>query len=269
MNLMKEIKHWLKRKNLACEIKLLLDSSQVLGEDHLLKKSMRKAFQMEEEPRRIEVIYLDTPARDYLKAGWISRIRVKEGKPRYTITYKMRYPVQDCDVDSALAVARADGLSLKKSPYPAEIDWGYSKMTLSFSANAEVKTEKTPDLKELNHVQAVRMAVQNLPEEVKGQDPDSTENDTFKDIQVVGPVRFLRYEGVLGKQRVRIEIWPVPGAQGEITYTAELSRACKDLMEAAEIRLKLMEKLDKMGILIHGDNLKTRMILKPEEKESV
>ena len=40
-------------------------------------------------------------------------------------------------------------------------------------------------------------------------------------------------------------------------------------MEAAEIRLKLMEKLDKMGILIHGDNLKTRMILKPEEKESV
>ena len=74
MNLMKEIKHWLKRKSLACEIKLLLDSSQVLGEDHLLKKSMRKAFQMEEEPRRIEVIYLDTPARDYLKAGWISRI---------------------------------------------------------------------------------------------------------------------------------------------------------------------------------------------------
>jgi hypothetical protein len=31
MNLIKEIKNWLQRKNLACEIKLLLDSSMVLG----------------------------------------------------------------------------------------------------------------------------------------------------------------------------------------------------------------------------------------------
>ena len=73
------------------------------GEDHLLTKSMLKVFQIEDEPERIDVIYLDTPARDCLKAGWVSRIRVKEGKPRYTITYKMRYPVQDGDVDSALA----------------------------------------------------------------------------------------------------------------------------------------------------------------------
>ena len=136
MNLIKKIKNWLNKKNLACEIKLLLDSEQVLGEDHQLTRSMLKAFQMD-EPRSIEVIYLDTPERDYLKAGWVSRIRVKEGKPKYTITYKMRYPVRDSDVDAALAVARADGLTLRESPYPAEIDWGYSKMTLSFAANAE------------------------------------------------------------------------------------------------------------------------------------
>ena len=263
MNLMKKIKNWLNRKNLACELKLLLDSSRVLGEDHQLTEEMLKAFQIGEEPRRIDVIYLDTPARDYLKAGWVSRIRVKEGKPRYTITYKMRYPVQDGDVDAALAVAREDGLSLHKSPYPAEIDWGYSKMTLSFAANAEVKTEKTPDLGLLSPAQAVRMAVQNLPAALKDEAAESLENGEFKDIQVVGPVRFLRYEGSLGKQSVRIEVWPIPDESGEIRDTAELSRACKSLMEAAEIRIKLMDKLDKMGILIHADNLKTRMILKP------
>lgn len=32
MNLMKKIRKWLDRKNLACEIKLLLDSGKVLGE---------------------------------------------------------------------------------------------------------------------------------------------------------------------------------------------------------------------------------------------
>ena len=265
MNLIKKIKNWLNKKNLACEIKLLLASSQVLGEDHQLTRSMLKAFQMEDEPMRIEVIYLDTPARDYLKAGWISRIRVKEGKSRYTITYKMRYPVRDGDVDSALAVAKADGLSLRKSPYPAEIDWGYSKMTLSFAANAEVKTEKTPDLSLLTADKAVQMALENLPPEVKDQETDGQEDEFIKNIQVVGPVRFLRYEGALGKQSVRIEVWPIPSETGEIQYTAELSRACKSLMEAAEIRIKLVEKLDKMGILIHGDNLKTQMILKPSK----
>ena len=84
-------------------------------------------------------------------------------------------------------------------------------------------------------------------------------------LQVVGPLRFLRYEGALGKQSIRIEIWPIASEQGEIRYTAELSKACKDLMEAAELRIKLIEKLDKMGILIHSDNLKTQMILKPEK----
>ena len=262
MNLMKKIKKWLDRKNLACEIKLLLDSDRVLGEDHQLTESMLKTFHMEDAPRSIEVIYLDTPERDYLKAGWVSRIRVKEGKPKYTITYKMRYPVRDSDVDAALAVASADGLTLRESPYPAEIDWGYSKMTLSFAANAEAKTEKVPDLSLLTPDQAVQMAVQYLPSAVKAQASDGLGNEKYKDIQVVGPVQFLRYEGALGKQNVRIEVWPMSSEEGGIRYTAELSRACKSLMEAAEIRLKLIEKLDKMGILIHGDNLKTQMILK-------
>ena len=265
MKLMKTIEKWLNRKHLGCEIKLLLDSDRVLGEDHGLTESMLKTFQIEDAPRRIEVIYLDTQERDYLKAGWISRIRVKAGKPRYTITYKMRYPVRDADVDAALAAAGADGLTLRDCPYPAEIDWGYSKMTLSFSANAEVKTEKTPDLSLLSADKAVRMALENLPSEVKDQETDGREDEFIKNIQVVGPVRFLRYEGALGKQSVRIEVWPIPSETGEIRYTAELSRACKNLMEAAEIRIKLVEKLDKMGILIHGDNLKTQMILKPSK----
>ena len=109
------------------------------------------------------------------------------------------------------------------------------------------------------------MALENLPAEVKDQTAESPESEKYKDIQVVGPVRFLRYEGALGKQDVRIEVWPIPTESGHVQYTAELSRACKNLMEAAEIRIKLMEKLDKLGILVHSDNLKTKMILKPEK----
>ena len=78
--------------------------------------------------------------------------------------------------------ARADGLTLQKGRYPAEIDWGYSKMTLSFAANADVKTEKTPDLSLLSPAEAVQMAVQNLPSEVKDQNTDSSVNEMVKDV---------------------------------------------------------------------------------------
>ena len=57
-------------------------------------------------------VVMSMPARDFLNAGWINRIRVKEEKNKYTITYKKRYPVQDDDMEAALAAARDDGFSL-------------------------------------------------------------------------------------------------------------------------------------------------------------
>ena len=59
---------------------------------------------------------------------------------------------------------------------------------------------------------------------------------------------------------MRIEIWPIPGAEGT-RYIVEFSTECQSLEEAAEIRGRIIERLDDMGILLHSDALKTRMIL--------
>ena len=244
----------------TCEIKFLLDTDLVLNEDHLLEESIREEFQTGETYESIGAIYLDTPARDYLNAGWINRIRVKEGKNKYTITYKKRYPVQDDDMEAALAAARDDGFSLYDEQFLAQADWGYSKMTLSFDADEDVKTEETPDLTLLTRDEAVRMLAEKMPSELKNWSSAGWGTEKLDEVQVIGPILFLRYSGIDDDQKIRIEIWPVSAENG-MQYIIELSAECKNLKQAAELRDILREKLDEMGILIHDDGLKTEMIL--------
>ncbi len=103
----------------GCEIKFLLDSELTLSEDNELKKSALKAFEIEEDPTSYEVIYLDTQGRDYLKEGWINRIRLKEGKSKYTLTYKKRYDVENDNIEEALETAAGDGFTLTDNRYSA------------------------------------------------------------------------------------------------------------------------------------------------------
>ncbi len=249
----------------SCEIKLLLDSSQALGEDHLLSESLREQFHTGEEYMAITAIYLDTPARDYLAAGWANRIRVKEGKRKFTLTYKIRYPVQGSDVETALAAARADGFSLFDEQFTAELDWGYSKMTLSFSADIDVKTKETADISLLSRDEAVQMLSEHMPSEEANWVTADLETKNAEAMQMAGPITFLRYTGTLDGQSVQIEIWPLPGTDG-IQYVVELSRSCDSLEEAAGLRDGIIETLDRMGILMHEDALKTELILNGLDK---
>ncbi len=244
----------------ACEIKLLLDSSLVLDETQLLRESVRERFQTGDEYEVIGAVYLDTPARDYLNAGWVNRIRVKEGKNRYTITCKKRYPVPDGDLEAALQTAREDGFSLLDAQFPAEIDWGYAKMTLSFSADMNVKTKETPDIRLLERGQAVQMLADKMPSEMKNWGAEGWGTGHTDQIRIAGPVEFLRYSGTLDGQSIRIEIWPIPGAEGTKTIV-EFSSECENVEEAAGLRDGFIAILDEMGILLHEDALKTELIL--------
>lgn len=244
----------------ACELKFLLDSSRTLDGEHLLKEEIIQAFQIGEAPQAIDALYLDTPALDYLNAGWVNRIRVKDGKPKYTLTYKVRYPVQGEDIESALAAARADGFSLYDPQFPAEIDWGYSKMTLSFSADESVKTKEVPDIGLLGRDDAVRMLAEKMPSEMENWGAAGWGRKNTEALRVAGPIRALRYAGTLEDQSMRIEIWPIPGADGT-QYIVEYSMEYETLEETAEFRDGIMERLEEMGILLHEDALKTQMVL--------
>ena len=238
----------------ACEIKLLIDSSRVLDENHLLNESIREQLGIREEYQTIRAVYLDTPERSFLDAGWANRIRQKQGKTKYAITYKKRYAILNNDIETALASALKDGFTPGDSRFAAEIDWGYSNMTLSFSSDIEIKIKELPDITKLTCSDAIQMLTDHMPLEEKknASVPES--------IQLVGPIEFLRYSGVLNGEEIRIEVWPIADTGG-LRYIVELSAKYENPDEAAAIRNSIIKKLDEMGILIHRDALKTRLIL--------
>lgn len=244
----------------VCEIKLLLDSDSMLDEEHRLREEWREEFQTGEGYQTISAVYLDTPEKDYLSAGWVNRIRVKEGKPKYTITYKKRYPVENDDIEAAFDAARSDGFSLYDNQFPAEIDWGYSQMTLSFSADADVKTAEIPDINFLEPTDAAQMFAERMPSEENDWESAGWGKEMTDRIRIAGPVHFLRYSGSIDGQSIRIEIWPVP-ADGETEYIVEFSAEGKTLKEAAVLRQRFIAQLDETGILLHRDALKTDLIL--------
>ncbi len=128
------------------EIKFLLDSDQVLNKDHRLKKEYRNYFETSSDYLTMCILYLDTEAQDFNNQGWINRIRVKERKSNFELTYKKRYPIQDGNTEEALTLANQEGFDATDTNYSAEIDWGYSKMTLSLSCKKEKSSKGYDDL---------------------------------------------------------------------------------------------------------------------------
>ncbi|MBQ9007990.1 MAG: hypothetical protein IJ088_01485 [Clostridia bacterium] len=245
---------------LTFEIKLLLDSERTIGEDHLLSERIREQFKTEQDYATFRVMYLETPDGAYLNEGWINRIRVKEGKNGFKITYKKRYSVQGEDIEAAVSDAAADNFTLSDPTFDAEIDWGYSKMTLSFSCDVGITTEEPPDLKTLERNNAMEMVEENMPPREKDWLRSGWGSEVMKSVQVAGPVQFDRYSGELNESEIRVEVWQIPVGD-EIQDIVELSVKCDNLEDARQIRETLIDTLDRMNILIHSDSLKTQMVM--------
>ena len=129
---------------LSCEVKFLLDPEKVLEDSQHLKQEWEQAFGITEGWRPIDVIYLETPDRDFQQEGWNNRLRWKDGKKKAERTYKKRYSVTDLDIAAACEAAEKDGFRISgkgaepdgEKGFEAQIDWGYAEMTLSFSLDS-------------------------------------------------------------------------------------------------------------------------------------
>ena len=81
-------------------------------------------------------------------------------------------------------------------------------------------------------------------------------------VRKAGPLKYTRFEGTYIGKDVKLEIWPVKGADGdEDSYIVELSYESKTVSDAAAAKAAITEALDKEGILLHEDSLKTQRIL--------
>lgn len=244
------------------EVKFLLDSDQVLNKDHRLKKEYRDYFDTSSDYLTMGILYLDTETQDFNNQGWINRIRVKEGKSDFELTYKKRYPMQDGKIEEALTLANQEGFDKTDTNYSAEIDWGYSKMTLSLSCKKEKSNKGYNDLELPKKNAAIDMIKDRMPGKEEDWLYKNWGKETINDAKKAGPVYCYRYEGKYEGTDIDIEIMPIENqSSGEITYITEVSFKEDDYNGANELRSSLMDDLDELGILEHEDSLKTQMIL--------
>ena len=264
---------------LSYEVKLLLDSQKVLNDDHLLKEEWIQAFGITEDYLPIEVMYLDTPEKDFLHKGWINRLRLKSGKKKAERTYKKRYPVAGADLAAACEAAKKDGFIIPDKSesteqtdgkekeaadelFEAGIDWGYEKMTLSLSYEDSAKLKGHDSLASMTGDEARDFLLDAMPDIEANWEQSQWGISAMERAEAAGPVRFMRAKGELEGLEITVEICSVTEKNSdEESYIVELSFDADDYPAAADGKAQLMEYLDQKEILLHEDSLKTTKIL--------
>ena len=222
-------------RDVSYEVKFLLDADAVLTDQHLPTEALTERFSLK-ECRRIDVIYLETADRAFNNEGWVNRLRWKSWKKKPERTYKKRYAVDGMDQSAILAALeriRADGLDVASEGGTLEIDWGYSKMTLS--ATWEV-TEKYGDLQSLsqfNTGDAIACAASTMPAQEVNWKRDGWGLEAISRAQKIGPLQLFRAKGSWEETELTLDIVFFKVGSAPV---AELSFKTDDYQTALEKR---------------------------------
>ncbi|MBQ7678242.1 MAG: hypothetical protein IJT34_00135 [Butyrivibrio sp.] len=267
--------------SVSYELKFLLDSDQVLNQEHQLRDEYRDLLSFGDNTYQAsDVIYLETPKRNFINEGWINRFRIKDSNKKkqkakkIERTYKKRYEISGSGLEgiqSALARATADGFRPSEDEDKWEVDWGYSKMTLSISYSSSKKYNKYAQLSQFTTQDAILFAEKGMPDEDVGWKSGQWGVTKLQKAKIVGPLTFYRLDGGNWEDidGIRVEIWSVASST-HTDYLTELSVKVKpgkdesaaDVFQRAEtIRTRMTGFLDQEGILMHRDSLKTTAIL--------
>lgn len=251
-------------QKIETEVRFLLDSDAVLDEDHKLKKEIRSEFDAGKKIKKFGVVYYDGTDRVFEREGWINRIRMQEGKADkgFELTYKKRYSISGTDVDEAVRRAGEEGFDLSGESWEAQVDWGFSSMTLSISLKEDVDSGGQESIAYLTPDEGRSMLEQHIPVEERDWGTVQWGNEALESAQMAGPVFFDRYNGKFGDSKVQIEVWEIPDLEsGESMFITEISLTAEDCETAAGVREELAERLEELGILTEEDSLKTRKVL--------
>ena len=251
-------------QKIETEVHYLLDSEAVLDEDHKLKKEIRSEFDTGKKIKTFGVIYIDGTDRAFEREGWINRIRMQEGKADkgVELTYKKRYPISGTDVDEAVRRAEEEGFDLSGESWKAQVEWGFSSMTLSISLKADVDSGGLESIADLDLDEGRAMLAQHMPVEERDWGTGQWGSKALESAQMAGPVFFERYNGKFGDSKVQIEVWEIFGPEsGEERFITEISLTAEDCEAAAGIREELGERLRELGILTEENSLKTQKVL--------
>ncbi|MBY7125150.1 hypothetical protein ILS93_24025 [Bacillus sp. 16GRE42] len=238
------------------EVKFFLQSNQILNEKYELQENIKSELKITKAEQRY-IQFIDTVNKEMYQVGWILRNRkVEDGQE---LTYKKRYPITNDDIDTILGQAKEEGFDLNNTKFEVEIDWGFTKRTLSLSYDV---IDTTPDSSNPMPIQELREKfLQNAPEEFRNwKQDDWTEDKIIKAIEY-GPVYERKYTGEWQGHKVKIEVWSRDKCS-EVIVEISLKKF-NDKDSASQQHQQLKQYLSEKKWLLEQDILKTEWVLNP------
>ncbi|WP_377273334.1 hypothetical protein [Peterkaempfera sp. SMS 1(5)a] len=243
------------------EVKIDLTTA-ALDASHAPTSAVKAAFGITGSAKARAYEYYDTAALDLNAQGWDVRLRHKSGSD-FEESYKKRFPVTNGDIEAALDEANAEGFDSSDTNYDAEVDWGYSKQTLSFSNEKSHSGSGYSGASMPSSSTGRNWLVNEIPGKLDDWLGSNWGSDTLAASSVHGPVASQVWSGAWeASDDAGIEVLPVKAASGTGTeYIVELSFKTDDFGDASELHADAISVADAHGWLYHGDILKTQLIL--------
>lgn len=245
------------------EIKFFLAPDKVLDAEHKPADDFAKAVGLKTANTKIAMEFLDAKPWKIHPEGWDVRIRKIEGDKGFELTYKRRIPVPPGKLAAALAQAEKEGFDAKEKDYKAQVDWGFTKQTLSFSRKKEfaLKGSSGMDLPSVDD--ARKIAAKEIPGKLDRWMKEGWAGGILTTAHLYGPVRGKRWAGKWQGLDLDVEVWELKAESGKgFELIVEISFKEDTEAKAAGGRQKLQTFLRDRKWLIEDDVLKTEMILK-------
>lgn len=237
------------------EVKINLTAS-ALDSSHNPTSAVLSAFGLGGSASTRSYAYWDTDAQDLDGSGWAVRLRHKSGKD-FEETYKKRFPVSGGDIDGALNTAAAAGFDSGDTNYDAQVDWGYSQQTLSFSNEKSHSASGYSGTALPDSATGRSWLVGDIPGKLEDTNSSGWGANTLGASRIHGPVTAKTWSGAWeSSDDASIEVVPV---QGE--YVVELSFKTGSRSDAQALHDDAIAQAESLGVLYKGDILKTQLIL--------
>ncbi|NOU63430.1 carbohydrate-binding protein [Paenibacillus sp. LMG 31461] len=246
------------------EVKFNLNPSIVVDSSHNLISSVRSQFSTGSSSKAYRVQYMDTATGALDAQGWSDRIRKKSSDSTHQLQFKKRYPITNGDITGALTTAANDGLNSSASGFEFQVDWTFSKQTLSvqYEKDVTVSGYSGSGLNAPNLATSKSISVANAPSQLKNWSSTGWGTTQLNNSVIYGPIDFKRYEGTFDDLDLDIEVWTILNAAKTGTEDiVEASFKADTLSEATTARTNLMNLLNTKGWLVQSDVLKTSLIM--------
>ncbi|UKS27434.1 carbohydrate-binding protein [Paenibacillus sp. HWE-109] len=246
------------------EVKLNLAPAIVADASHNLVSSVRSQFATGSSAKSYRVQYMDTAARSLDGLGWSDRIRKRSDQSTHQLQFKKRYPVTGGDINAALTTAAGDGLNSSAAGFEFQVDWTFSKQTLSvqYEKDVTVSGYSGSGLNAPNLATSRSVSIANAPSKFSNWTSTGWGTSQLNNAVIYGPVDFKRYKGEYKNLELDIEIWTILNATKTGTEDiVEASFKTDSLSEATSVRTDLINLLRSKGWLVESDILKTSLIM--------